>query len=106
MRRLSLRAASVSAPTWLRNRRAAPARCSDIFVNRVPGSWLGLLPCGQLAAAVLPVNLLLLGDNGLDGFDEAQIRLILVHVAVSARPAHVEALLALHPLRGGVIPGP
>ena len=50
--------------------------------------------------------MLLLGDDGLYGFDEAQIRLFLVHVAVSACPVHVEPQLALHPLRGGAVSGP
>src|SRR4051812_20632744 len=78
--------------------------CSGISVNRIAGSCgLGLLPCWRLAPPVLPVDLLLLGEDGLDGFDKAQIGLVLVHVAVSARPVHIEPLLALHPLRGGAI---
>src|SRR4051812_10175082 len=78
--------------------------------------WLLRHPCEpcrrELAAwlaahcPVLPVELLLLGDDGLYSFDEAQIRLILLHVAVSARPVHAQALLALHPLRGGAVRRP
>src|SRR4051794_35524195 len=102
---LSLRAASVSEPAWLRNRRGAP--CSDILaIPAARSGWLGLL-CGRwLAAPVLPINLLLLSDDGLYRFHKAQIRLVLVHVAVGARPVHIEPLLALHPLRGGAVPGP
>src|SRR4051794_6550260 len=64
--------------------------CSGISVNRVAGSCgLGLLPCWRLAAPVLPVDLLLLGEEaegghmpvqkgfgalGQVGFDEAPIR--------------------------------
>src|SRR4051812_16442169 len=84
---LSLRAASVSAPAWLRNRRGAPALSSDIPADLVAGSgWLGLVPCWRLAAPVLPVDLLLLGEDGLHRFHKTQIRLVFFDVAVSACP--------------------
>src|SRR5689334_10189251 len=95
---LSLRAASVSAPAWLKNRRGVSGS-SDILANRVAGSgWLGLRTRRPVTDPVLPVDLLLLSDDGLYGFHKAQIRLVLVHVAVSARAIHIEALLALRPL--------
>src|SRR3954447_8358008 len=72
-----------------------------------PGSQaLRQSPSWLLTGPVLPVDLLLLGDDRLDGFDEAQVSLVLLHVAVNAGPVHVEPLLALHPLRGGAVSGP
>src|SRR4051794_32087386 len=92
MRCFSLRVASVSAPAWLRNRRGVG--WSHILVRGTARECgLGLLAFRRFATPVLPIDLLLLSNDGLNLFHKAQIRLVLLHVAVSARPVHVEPLL-------------
>src|SRR5690348_5028001 len=73
----------------------------------LPAYCRSMWSCWAAVLAVLPIDTLLLCDDGLGRLDKVQIRLSFVgERAVFTSSVHIEALLTLHPFAGQPITDP
>jgi hypothetical protein len=93
MRRFKVRAASVSDPEWLINRRGVECILLSMLWVIFLGSRSDDFPATTLGSSIAPVNLLFFGENGFYIFNQLKKRRPVLQASIAISTIQIESTL-------------